>query len=159
MTSLFVRLGGLEGLTRIVEGHYDRVLADDHLGEYFMGVDMDRLKAAQLAFLRRTLGDPEAVYTGASMQAAHKGQLVSELAFDAFIDSFAEVAADQGADDETQAEARAALKSMRTAVITEFKPNPGVHLSVEINLKRSLPHAESPGFHRVPADRVSGCRG
>ena len=124
MTILFARLGGLDGLSRIVETHYDRVLADDHLGEYFMGADMDRLKAAQVAFLRKTFGDPGAVHAGASMQAAHKGQLVSELAFDAFIDLFIEVAAEQGVDAAAQAEARAALKSMRAAVITEFKPNP-----------------------------------
>jgi hemoglobin len=122
--TLLSRFGGVEGLTRIVCLHYDRIAADDHLGAYFMGVDMDRLKAMQVSFLRKAFGDPGASYTGASVQAAHKGQLVSELAFDAFIDSFIEVAAEQGADAATQAEARAALKALRSAVITEFKPNP-----------------------------------
>jgi hemoglobin len=122
--TLFARLGGTEGLTKIVDVHFDRVLADDHLGEYFMGVDMDRLKATMVAFLRKTFGDADAVYAGAPVQAAHKGQLVSELAFDAFIDGFIEVAAEQGADADTQADARAALRTMRASVITEFKPNP-----------------------------------
>ena len=124
MESLFARLGGEAGLSRILDLQYERLLADDYLGEYFMDVDIERLKGGMLAFLRKVFGEPGAVYSGASLQSAHKGQLVTEHAFEAFIDIFVGVAADAGVDAASQAEARDALKALRASVIMEFKPNP-----------------------------------
>jgi hemoglobin len=122
--SLFVRLGGEPALIRILDLHYGRVLADDYLGEYFMDTNIDRLKAMQLAFLRKAFGDPGASYHGATMHAAHNGQMVTEQAFDLFIDGFVTAAAESGADADTQAEVRTALKAMRASILVEFKPNP-----------------------------------
>jgi hypothetical protein len=53
--------------------------------------------------------------------------LVTEHAFEAFIDIFVGVAADAGVDAASQAEARDALKALRASVIMEFKPNPAYH--------------------------------
>jgi hemoglobin len=122
--SLFTRLGGEAGLARLLDLQYQKLLADDYLGEYFMGVDIDRLKATQAAFLRGTFGDTEAVYRGAGLRAAHHGQLVTEHAFDLFVDMFVAAAREIGVDDADQAEIRAALRAHRASVITEFKPNP-----------------------------------
>jgi truncated hemoglobin YjbI len=122
--NLFMRLGGETGLARLIDLQYEQLLADDYLGEYFMGVDIDRLKTAQLAFLRTAFGDTEAAYRGASLREAHNGQLVTELAFDQFIDMFVAAACVLGFDDAVQAEIRTALKAMRASVITEFRPNP-----------------------------------
>jgi hypothetical protein len=41
-----------------------------------------------------------------------------------FVDLFVAAAAEIGVDADSQAAVRAALKSMRASVITEFKPNP-----------------------------------
>jgi hemoglobin len=121
---LFTRLGGEAGLTRLIDLLYQQLLADDYLGEYFMGVDIDRLKTAQHAFLRKTFGGTGAAYHGASLHDAHKGQLVTELAFDQFVDLFVAAARETGLPDADQAEIRAALKGLRASVITEFTPNP-----------------------------------
>lgn len=123
-SSLFSRLGGEAGLTRLIDRQYEQLLADDYLGEYFMGVDIDRVKAAQLGFLRKLFGDTEAVHRGASLQQAHHGQLVTELAFDQFVEMFVAAAREMGANDADQAEIRTALKGLRASVITEFQPNP-----------------------------------
>jgi hemoglobin len=122
--TLFARLGGEAGLRRIIDLLYERVLADDYLSEYFMDVDVDRLKTSQLGYLRRLFGDSEAVYSGAPLQAAHQGQLVPEQAFDMFIDLFVDAAAENGLDDDGQEAVYGALKSVRASVIMEFKPNP-----------------------------------
>ena len=122
--SLFHRLGGEAGLARLIDLQYERLLADDYLGEYFMGVDIDRLKTAQLGFLRKAFGDDAAAYRGASLQQAHNGQLVTELAFDQFVDLFIVAARELGVHDADQAEVRTALRATRASVITEFKPNP-----------------------------------
>jgi hemoglobin len=124
LPNLFTRLGGEVGLTRLIDLQYERLLADDYLGEYFMGVDIDRLKQAQGGFLRRAFGDTGAAYRGASLRDAHRGQLVTELAFDQFVDMFVAAAREVGVAEADQAEIRAALRAMRASVITEFQPNP-----------------------------------
>ena len=124
MPNLFARVGGEAGLARLIDLQYERLLADDYLGEYFMGVDIDRLKSGLLAFLRKAFGDTDAGYHGRSLQEAHRGQLVTELAFDQFVDTFVAAARGMGVNDADQEEIRAALKAMRASVITEFKPNP-----------------------------------
>src|ERR1051326_2449732 len=106
--SLFLQLGGENGLARLIDRLYERILADEYLGEYFMGVDIARLKSAQLGFLRNTFGDTDAVYTGAHPRAAHAGQLVTEHAFDMFVDLFIEAAAEMGAEPATPQEGRLA---------------------------------------------------
>jgi hemoglobin len=122
--NLFTRLGGEAGLARLIDLQYERLLADDYLGEYFMGVDIDRLKTGQRVFLRKTFGGTDAAYHGTSLHDAHKDQLVTELAFDQFVDMFVASAREIGVSDADQAEIRTALKGLRASVITEFKPNP-----------------------------------
>jgi hemoglobin len=122
--NLFTRLGGEAALTRLIDLQYERLLADDYLGEYFMGVDIDRLKQAQSGFLREAFGDIGAPYRGASLRDAHRGQLVTELAFDQFVDMFVAAAREIGVAETDQAEIRTALRAMRASVITEFQPNP-----------------------------------
>jgi hemoglobin len=124
MVSLFQRLGGEAGVRQMLDLHYDRVMADDHLREYFLDVDLDRLKALQFAFLRQAFGGAATRYDGAALRAAHRGQLVSELAFDSFIDTLVECAAELGASAADQAAVRDVLKALRDSVITAFKPNP-----------------------------------
>jgi truncated hemoglobin YjbI len=122
--TVFVRLGGEGRLAAMLDSLYAEVMEDDHLREYFFDVDLARQKAALLAFLRVAFGDASTVYRGPSLNIAHAGQLVTELAFDAFVDRFVQAAAEKGIDADTQMAARAILKSMRASVITEFRPNP-----------------------------------
>ncbi|HTW72838.1 MAG TPA: group 1 truncated hemoglobin [Acetobacteraceae bacterium] len=121
---LFVRLSGEAGIGQILDVQFEHIMADDHLREYFLDVDLPHLKASLSIFLRVAFGDTRAAYAGPTLHAAHKGQLVTELAFDTFVDSFVAAAAETGVDANSQAAARAVLKSMRASVITEFKPNP-----------------------------------
>lgn len=122
--SLFARLGGEAGVARILGRHYDRVMEDDHLREYFLDVDIERLKAAQLAFLRAAFGEPGASYDGAALRAAHRDQLVSELAFDSFIDTLVSTAGELGTDAPEQTAMREVLTQYRDSVIMRFRPNP-----------------------------------
>jgi len=87
--SLLMRLGGEAGHpARLINLQYEQILADDYLGEYFMGVDIDRLKTAQLAFCARRSVTPRQHIAAFPLQQAHNGQLVTELAFDQFVDLF-----------------------------------------------------------------------
>ena len=122
--TLFERLGGETGVARLLDLHYERVMADEHLREYFLDIDLERLKTSQLAFLAKLFGDATVRYDAAALRAAHRDQLVSELAFDGFIDTLVGCAADLGAVAADQAAIRSALKALRDGVITAFKPNP-----------------------------------
>jgi len=127
--SLFARLGHEAGLARILDVQFEYVMEDEHLREYFLDLDLKQLKSSLAAFLRPAFGDTGAAYSGPALHAAHKDQLVTELAFDTFVDLFVAAAARVGVDADGQAAARAALKAMRASVITEFKPNPAYNYS------------------------------
>jgi hemoglobin len=79
--SIYDTIGGEEALVSVVDDFYKRVLADPQLANYFVGVNMNRLKGRQVAFFAQTLGGP-ALYEGASMRDAHLGRGISQTAFD-----------------------------------------------------------------------------
>jgi truncated hemoglobin YjbI len=122
--SLFESLGKEAGLASILDVQFRYVMQDDHLREYFLDVDLARLKASLGGFLRRAFGDTSAAYDGPTLHAAHKDQLVTELAFDTFVDLFVAAAAEVGVEADNLVTARAMLKGVRASVITEFRPNP-----------------------------------
>jgi hemoglobin len=68
--SLYERLGGREGIRAVVDDFYDRLVADDQLGHYFEGAEMETLRRTQTDFLCEAAGGPER-YEGAPIREAH----------------------------------------------------------------------------------------
>lgn len=67
---LLSQLGGIEGLRRVVDEMYVRVLADKDLNPFFEGVEMDALVRMQTEFMASiTSGDIQ--YTGADLNRVH----------------------------------------------------------------------------------------
>ena len=79
-STIFERIGGTETVRAVVDDFYRRVLADEALAPAFAGVDLDRLRQHQLAFLATALG-AESTYLGRSMQAAHRGLNITRRHF------------------------------------------------------------------------------
>jgi len=77
---IFERIGGQETVRAVVDEFYRRVLADPALGPAFTGVDMQRLRQHQVAFLATALG-AESTYAGRSMRDAHRGLGVTRQQF------------------------------------------------------------------------------
>lgn len=76
LKSLFERLGGRDAVHAAVDLFYQKVLADDRIKHMFDGVDMNRQRAKQEAFLTFAFGGiPN--YSGLSMRKAHE-RLVRE---------------------------------------------------------------------------------
>jgi hemoglobin len=73
VTTIYDRIGGHEAIEAVVEDFYVRVLADDQLGGFFAGTNMNRLKGMQVEFFAAALGGPEP-YTGAPMKQVHQGR-------------------------------------------------------------------------------------
>lgn len=71
-TSLYYKLGGQKAIKAVVDEFYRRMLEDEVVNAVFKGVDMDRLRAHQAAFLAYALGGP-VEYDGRTLREAHKG--------------------------------------------------------------------------------------
>lgn len=68
--TLYSRLGGHEAIRAVVDDFYDRLLADDELGEFFEDADMEQLRKTQTDFLCEAAGGPE-TYDAAPVREAH----------------------------------------------------------------------------------------
>ncbi|ACC40814.1 MULTISPECIES: group I truncated hemoglobin [Mycobacterium ulcerans group] len=78
--SIYDKIGGYEAIEAVVEDFYVRVLADDQLGGFFTGTNMNRLKGKQAEFFAAALGGPEP-YTGAPMKQVHQGRGITMAHF------------------------------------------------------------------------------
>lgn len=70
-TSLFDRIGGMPAVEAAVDIFYQKVLADDHIKDFFIHTDMQAQRNKQRAFLSFVLG-AKTEYTGKSMRKAHE---------------------------------------------------------------------------------------
>jgi hemoglobin len=68
--TLYDRLGGYDGIRAVVDDFYDRLLADEALGPFFEGADVESLRETQTDFLCEAAGGPES-YDAAPVREAH----------------------------------------------------------------------------------------
>jgi len=80
--TLYQRLGGASGLRALVDDLYERILADQALAPFFVGLDVAHLKKQQVDFLGAALGGPKR-YRGRSMPDAHAHLGIAQAHFDA----------------------------------------------------------------------------
>ncbi|MFK8003387.1 MAG: group 1 truncated hemoglobin [Polyangiales bacterium] len=74
--SLYVRLGGEAAVMAACSTFYERLVADELLARFFVGLDIDVLTAKQVGFLSRSFGGPKA-YQGRPLRQSH-ARLVKE---------------------------------------------------------------------------------
>jgi hemoglobin len=80
--SLYRQLGGRVAITAVVDDFYGRILDDTTLAPFFAGIDLERLRQHQAAFLAAALGGPTA-YEGRSLRQAHAGRGIEARHFEA----------------------------------------------------------------------------
>lgn len=88
-TSLFEQLGGAAAVEAAVDNFYRKVLSDDRVSSFFDGVDMDKQRAKQKAFLTMAFGGPHN-YTGLDMRQGH-AHLVARGLNDSHVDAIIEL--------------------------------------------------------------------
>ena len=120
MSSIYERIGGEGAIDAAVDRFYEKVLADDRIKHFFDGVDMDRQRRHQKAFLTFALGGAKA-YSGKSMRKAH-ARLVEEHGlnddhFDAVIENLGATLAELGVPEALIADAAAVAESTRDDVL------------------------------------------
>lgn len=89
--TLFDRLGGSEGLDRLVANLSARLEADPALAPLFSEVDGPGLRQHRVHYLAAVLGGPEA-YRGRGMREAHRPLGIDDALFDRFLGHVAESA-------------------------------------------------------------------
>ncbi len=74
--SLYERIGGRPAVKAVVAKLYNKLLSDPLLIPFFEGIDAERLRSSQAAFVAMATGSPTP-YTGQSLRTAHR-RLVEE---------------------------------------------------------------------------------
>jgi hemoglobin len=82
MSALFDKLGGQQGVDKVVTEFYKRVMADSTLNHFFANTDMAKQHAQQVAFFAQIFDGPK-VYNGRSMDKTHTGMNLQSQHFDA----------------------------------------------------------------------------
>ncbi|MEJ2621852.1 MAG: group 1 truncated hemoglobin [Candidatus Thiodiazotropha sp.] len=84
-TTLYVRLGGQEGIAAIVEDIWANHTVNPAIKQRYEASDPENVKRLVREFFGAGIGGPE-TYTGKDMLAAHKGMNISDKEFVAVVD-------------------------------------------------------------------------
>jgi hemoglobin len=114
--SLFERLGGVEGITKITSDLVDNHLANKTVATRFANSDLSKLKNAAATFVISGTGGPN-VYKGKDMLAAHKGMNISAVEFMAVLDDALAALQKNNIRQREQEEILFVLYSMRSQVV------------------------------------------
>ncbi|MEV0570388.1 group 1 truncated hemoglobin [Dactylosporangium sp. NPDC050588] len=114
--SIYDTIGGAAAVQAAVEQFYARVLTDPRLESFFTGVDVQRLKTHQRAFITAALGGPQ-IFAGRDMAAAHAGLEITDADFDAVVAHLAGTLTDLGVADDQVAQIGAALAPLRGQIV------------------------------------------
>ena len=117
--TLYTRLGGAEGIARLVDDVIDAHLANPLVKSRYEAVtDMGHVKQMSRDFFGAGTGGPE-TYTGKDMITAHKGMNVSEQEFIAVIDDILGAMDRNGIGEEEKKEVLAVLYSMKDEIVRQ----------------------------------------
>ena len=87
VATLYNRIGGRSGIVILVDSFYQKVLEDDSLQDFFLGVPMGHLKKMQEEFFSIALGGPSE-YSDIKLAHAHQGMDIATRHFDRFVSFF-----------------------------------------------------------------------
>lgn len=114
--SLYERLGGSEGITRIAHTVVDNHMKNPAISNRFRDTDVDALKNAAATFFIAGTGGPD-VYRGKDLLEAHQGMNITATEFMAVLDDALDAMQRNDVAQREQEEVLFALYSMRGAVV------------------------------------------
>jgi len=114
--SLYERLGGSEGIKRIVNDEVDLHASNPRIATRFADHDLDALKASATAFVITGTGGP-ACYEGKDMLTAHKGMNIDADEFLAVLDDALEALKKNNIGQREQEEVLYVLYSMKNDIV------------------------------------------
>lgn len=115
--SLYTRLGGAEGIRRIIDDVIAAHLNNPVVSERFRKAeDLGRLKIKAWEFFCAGAGGPE-TYTGKDMISAHKGMNITEAEYQAVTDDILSALSKNRIDDATARDVSAILNALKDQVV------------------------------------------
>lgn len=87
--TIYERIGGEEGIAKLVDSFYDKVTADNELKAYFEHAPMDKLLRMQREFFAMATGGP-IQYSGRPFRQVHQGFAISRREFQRFVEHLIE---------------------------------------------------------------------
>ena len=114
--SIYDEIGGAPAVHAAVDLFYEKVWHDPDLSPYFEGVDRDRLKRHQRAFMSAALGGPRAE-AGRAINTAHHGRGITNDAFDRVVAKLADTLAELGVRPELIVRIAGTLAPLRSDVV------------------------------------------
>ncbi len=117
--SLYEQLGGDGAVNAAVDIFYRKVLKDERINRFFVGVDMERQAGKQKAFLTMAFGGPNN-YTGLDMRRGHAhlvAQGLNDSHFDAVVENLASTLKELGVSDALIAQVAAVAETTRNDVL------------------------------------------
>ena len=114
--SLYERLGGDDGLTKIVNDTIALHHKNPDIAHYFTNVDDDVLAGHVIAFFAAGTGGP-VNYQGRDMTTTHASMDMSDADYDSAVADVLKSVKANGVDAESAAEVAAILESLRPAVM------------------------------------------
>jgi hemoglobin len=115
--SLYDQLGQDPGITAAVDGFYRRVLADPALAPYFVGADLDRVRAHQVTLLGSMSGGPQQ-YSGRALDLTHRRLGISDDHFTRVVQHLGSTLDDMGVAADVRDAVTGVLDAQRSAVVS-----------------------------------------
>ncbi len=114
--ALYRELGGMEGITRVVDLSLQRINSDARINTLFAKTDHNDLRRLVIEQICEATGGP-CKYTGRSMEEAHSGLNLTDKDFDAFVADLVGAMDDAKVPKATQKKLLALLSPMRPQVV------------------------------------------
>lgn len=115
-TTLYDRLGGADGLGRLLVTFYGLVLADPLLAPFFRNVPMDKLLRMQEELFSASLGGPH-TYSGRPLREVHAGRGIGPPHFHRFRQHLLTTLQQAGVDAEDMREVVRRVSALRKDVL------------------------------------------
>jgi hemoglobin len=116
--SLYTRLGGKEGITKVVDMFVANVAADTRVNAFFANTEIDKFKALLVdQICDAASGGTECKYTGKGMVEAHKGMNITQAQFDAVVEDLVKALDDAGVGETEKNELLAVLGPMAPEIV------------------------------------------
>ncbi|TNF89410.1 MAG: group 1 truncated hemoglobin [Gammaproteobacteria bacterium] len=116
MSSLYERLGGTEGITKIASDLVDIHVANPVIAPRYGASDLDAVKHAAATFFISGTGGPQ-VYEGKDMLSAHTGMNISNDEFVAVLDDAMEALEKNGIGQREKEEVLSIFFSMKGDIV------------------------------------------
>lgn len=119
VSSVFERIGGEDAILAAATLFYDKVLADERISHFFVGLNMDQQIRKQVALMSWAFGGPNR-YAYRGLNEAHAGlrsKGLSDHHFDIVVGHLVDTLRELGVPDSLAEEAMAIVESTRSQVM------------------------------------------